>query len=50
LVDIREEDGRIIIEPERIVEFELDALVEGITKKNQHGEVDFGGAVGKEWR
>ena len=48
VVDVREEDGRIIIEPVRQAEFDLDALLAGITPDNQHGEVGFGPAVGKE--
>lgn len=40
-------DGRIIVEPLKI-EYSLDALVENITKKNVHNEVDFGAPQGKE--
>jgi len=47
-VDVREESGRIIIEPARRKEYDLDELVKGITRENLHGEVDFGGPVGKE--
>jgi antitoxin MazE len=45
-VDVREEAGRIIIEPIR--ENELEALVARITPDNVHGEVSFGSAVGQE--
>lgn len=45
-VDVREEGGRIIIEPVR--EDELETLLAGITPDNLHGEVGFGPAVGKE--
>ncbi len=45
-VDIREESGRIIIEP--IQEDELAMLVADITPDNLHNEVDFGPALGKE--
>ena len=48
VVDVREEDGRIIIEPVRQAEFDLDALLAGITPDNQHGEFGFGPAVGRE--
>lgn len=48
LVDVREENGRIIIEPVRDNKFELAELLAGITAKNQHTEVDFGEPVGKE--
>jgi antitoxin MazE len=45
-VDVREEGGRIIIEPIRVDELEM--LVAGITPDNRHSEVSFGPAVGKE--
>jgi len=47
-VDVREESGRIIIEPERRREYDLDELVRAITSGNLHEEVDLGGPVGKE--
>lgn len=47
-VDVREESGRIIIEPERRKEYDLDELVKAITPGNLHEEVDVGGPVGKE--
>ena len=47
LVEIREEEGRIVIEPLRPEAYDLDDLLAGITADNQHGEVDFGPAVGK---
>jgi antitoxin MazE len=47
-VDVREESGRIIIEPVRAPAFELDALVAEITEENRHGEIDSGKAVGNE--
>ena len=47
VVDVREEDGRIVIEPVRQT-YELDALLKGITSKNQHRSIDFGAPVGKE--
>ena len=48
VVDVREEEGRTIIEPIRQKAYELRALLKGITPKNQHQAVDFGPAVGKE--
>lgn len=45
-VDVREEDGRIVIEPIHVNA--LEALIAGITPENQHGEVSFGPAVGNE--
>lgn len=47
-VDIREEDGRVIIEPIRDPVFALDDLLAGITDDNLHAEIDFGPPVGKE--
>jgi len=47
-VDVREESGRIVIEPVRRKEYNLTELVKGITRENLHEEVAFGGAVGKE--
>ena len=40
--------GRIIIQPSDRVEYDLDALVEGITADNAHEEVSFGKPVGRE--
>jgi antitoxin MazE len=45
-VDVREEGGRIVIEP--MHGNELETLIAGITPDNLHGEVSFGPAVGKE--
>lgn len=47
-VDIREEQGRIIVEPLRQTSYDLADLIEGITRDNLHDEVDFGRPVGKE--
>ena len=47
-VDVREEQGRIIIEPIRSQDYDLAALIAGITDGNRHGEIDFGGPRGKE--
>jgi antitoxin MazE len=47
-VDVREESGRIVIEPLRRKEYDLAELVKGITRENLHAEVPFGGPVGKE--
>ena len=47
-VDVREEDGRIVIEPVRSTEYDLARLLAGITLDNLHAEVSFGPAVGKE--
>jgi antitoxin MazE len=48
VVDVREEAGRIVIQPVRQRTLDLDKLLKGITSKNHHEHVDFGPAVGKE--
>jgi antitoxin MazE len=47
-VDVREEGGRIIIEPVREKEYDLAQLLAGITPENLHAEVSFGPAIGRE--
>ena len=47
-VDVREEGGRIVIEPIRPREYDLMKMLAGITSENQHAEVDFGAPMGKE--
>ena len=47
-VDVREESGRIVIEPVRHKEYHLPELLKAITRANLHEEVDFGNPVGKE--
>jgi antitoxin MazE len=42
-VDVREESGRIVIEPMRRKEFNLTELVKGITRENLHAEVALDG-------
>jgi antitoxin MazE len=48
VVEVREEAGRIVIEPVRQKAYDLDDLVKGITAKNLHEPVDFGSPKGKE--
>ncbi|MCQ9156953.1 AbrB/MazE/SpoVT family DNA-binding domain-containing protein [Acidomonas methanolica] len=47
-VDVREESGRVIIEPITVTEYDLADLLAGITPENVHSEVDFGEPVGGE--
>lgn len=47
-VDVREEAGRIVIEPVRRKTYVLGELVKEITSKNQHQAADFGPPMGKE--
>jgi antitoxin MazE len=47
-IDVREENGRIILEPVRSPIYDLDSLLHDITAENIHAEVDFGAPTGKE--
>jgi antitoxin MazE len=47
-VDVREEGGRIVIEPIRQKTYDLNALIKGITSENLHEAVDFGAPQGNE--
>ncbi len=47
-VEVREEQGRIVIEPARPAAYSLAELVGGITKDNRHASVDTGPAIGSE--
>jgi antitoxin MazE len=48
VVDVRGEDGRIIIEPVREKRYKLSDLLKGINKDNLHEAIDFGAPEGKE--
>ena len=47
-VDVREEGGRIVIEPLRRKEFDLAQMLDAITPDNLHAGFDFGAPVGRE--
>ncbi len=47
-VDLLVSRGRIVIQPSEKVEYDLEALVSGITAENVHDEVSFGSPVGNE--
>lgn len=47
-VEVREQDGRVVIEPARDVEVALADLLAGITDENRHETVDAGPPVGDE--
>lgn len=49
-VDVREEDGRIVIQKLATEAVTLEWLLEGVTADNMHGEIDFGRPVGREFR
>lgn len=47
-VDVRAQDGRVVIEPVRRKEYDIEELIRGINKENCHSSVDFGKPVGRE--
>lgn len=47
-VDVREEAGRVVIEPVGRKEYDLAELLKGITRRNLHKELESKGPVGKE--
>ena len=48
-IDIRVEDGRIIITPQYRTSYTLEELVEGITPENLHEETSTGARRGNEF-
>lgn len=48
LVDVREEKGRIVIEPVLAPVYDLDALLDQMTPDTFPEEIDFGQPVGNE--
>lgn len=48
LVDVREEKGRIVIEPVLVPVYDLDALLDQMTPDTFPEEIDFGQPVGNE--
>ncbi len=47
-VEIREEEGRLVIEPVRPARYDLATLVAGITDENRHELIETGPPVGDE--
>lgn len=47
-VDVREEGGRVVIEPIRKPTYDLNELLVGMTPDTFPDDVDFGGPVGQE--
>ncbi len=47
-VEVKEEGGRIIIEPVKTPVYNLDDLLRGMTPETFHDEIDFGPPVGNE--
>ena len=48
VVDVREDNGRVVIEPLKREEHNLADLLEGITPDNIHKKIDFRTPVGNE--
>jgi antitoxin MazE len=48
MVDIREEEGRAFIQPDRGSRDDLDVLLNQMTAETFHDEVDFGPPAGNE--
>jgi antitoxin MazE len=47
-VELRVEEGRVVIEPIAPADASLDDLLAGVTADNLHGEEEFGPPVGRE--
>ncbi len=47
-LEIRQEQGKIIITPIRASRVSLESLIEQITPENLHSEVDWGAPTGRE--
>lgn len=47
-VEVREENGRIVIEKAKQPKRDLRKLIAGITPQNRHEETNWGAPVGKE--
>lgn len=47
-VELRLENGELVIRNVHEKKYTLDGLLEGVTESNLHGETDFGDAVGRE--
>ncbi|MQP65347.1 PbsX family transcriptional regulator [Niveispirillum sp. SYP-B3756] len=48
IVEVREEAGRIVIEPVQSTEPDLTTLIDAITPDNLHGELSLGPTMGRE--
>ena len=48
VVDVSEEDGKIILTPVKKRKFTLEGLLAGVTKENIHSEISTGKRIGKE--
>jgi antitoxin MazE len=48
VVEVSLDQGRLVVEPVTELDYTLEELLAGVTKRNLHTEVDTGVAVGKE--
>ena len=48
VVDVREDGGRIIIEPVRAPAYDLDEMLDQMSADTFHDDIDFGPPVGRE--
>ena len=48
LVDVSEEEGKIVVKRVESKQYDLDVLIGQITKQNLHEAIDFGPSQGKE--
>lgn len=48
VVNLTVEEGKVVIAPVRKTKYNLEDLLQGVTKKNIHPSVDTGPAVGQE--
>ena len=47
-VDLSVENGRLLVRPLRVRKHSLNVLLRNVTRRNLHGEVSTGRAVGRE--
>ena len=47
-VDLSIENGRLVVRPLRVRKYSLDGLLRKVSRRNLHGEVATGRAVGRE--
>jgi antitoxin MazE len=47
-VDVRAENGRVVIEPINRKDYDIGRLIKGISRENCHASVDFGKLAGHE--
>lgn len=47
-VDLTVQDGELIVRPQRLPKYNLKDLLQAVTPRNVHKEIDTGDAVGRE--